>query len=49
MTISSAVLLASENKKLHIKNQCQKRKRAKRHTYIARGDVLIKAEGASYA
>ena len=49
MAISSAVLLASENEKLCIENQRQKRKRAKRRTYIARGGVLTGAEGASRA
>jgi hypothetical protein len=37
MAISSAVLLASKNKKLYIENQRWKRKRAKKCTYIARG------------
>ena len=45
MTMSSTVLLASENEKLHMENQCQKRKRAKRHMYIAKGGVLTGAEG----
>ena len=49
MAMSSAVLLVSENEKLHIENQHQKRKRAKRRTYIARGGVLSGAEGASRA
>ena len=40
MAILSAVLLASENEKLHIENQRQKRKRAKKRTYIAKGGVL---------
>ena len=49
MAISSAVLLASKNKRLYIENQRQKRKRVKRRTYIARGGVLSGAEGASRA
>ena len=49
MVILSAVLLASENKKLRIENQRQKRKRAQPRTYIARGGVLSGAEGLSRA
>ena len=49
MAMLSAVLLASENEKLYIKNQRQKKKRAKKRTYIARGGVLSGAEGASCA
>jgi len=49
MAMSSAVLLASENEKLYMENQRQKRKRAQRRTYIARGGVLSGAEGASRA
>jgi len=49
IAISSAVLLASENEKLCMENQRQKRKRAKKCTYIARGGVLLGAEGASRA
>ena len=49
MAMSSAVLLASENEKLRIENQRQKKKRAKKRTYIARGGVLSGAEGASRA
>jgi len=49
MVILSAVLLASENEKLCMENQRQKRKRAKKCTYIARGGVLLGAEGASRA
>ena len=49
MVILSTVLLISENKKLCIENQRQKRKRVQRRTYIARGGVLSGAEGASYA
>jgi len=47
MAMLSAVLLASENEKLRMENQRQKRKRAKKCTYIARGGVLSGAEGAS--
>jgi len=47
--MSNAVLLVSEVEKLHTENQCQKRKRATRRTYIARGGVLSAAEGASRA
>ena len=49
MAMSSAVLLASKNKKLYMENQRQKRKRATRRTYIARGGVLSGAEGLSRA
>jgi hypothetical protein len=49
MAILSAVLLISENKKLRIENQRQKKKRVERRTYIARGGVLSGAEGASRA
>jgi len=45
----SAVLLASENEKLRIENQRQKKKRVEKRTYIARGGVLSGAEGASRA
>jgi len=49
MAMLSAVLLASECEKLQAENQRQKRKRAKRRTYIARGGVLSGAEGLSRA
>ena len=49
MAMSSAVLLASKNEKLRMENQRQKKKRAKKRTYIARGGVLLGAEGASRA
>jgi hypothetical protein len=49
MAMLSTVLLASENEKLHIENLRQKRKRAKKCTYIARRGVLLGAEGASRA
>jgi hypothetical protein len=43
----STILLASENEQLHIENQCQKRKRVKKHSFIGREGVLSRAEGAS--
>jgi len=49
MAMLSAVLLASENKKLCMENRRQKKKKAQRRTYIARGGVLSGAEGASRA
>ena len=49
MAMLSAVLLTSENEKLCIENQRQKKKRAKRRIYIAKGGVLLGAEGASRA
>ena len=49
MAMLSAVLLASENKKLRMENRRQKKKRAQRRTYIARGGVLLGAEGLSCA
>jgi hypothetical protein len=49
MAMLSAILLTSENKKLCMENQRQKRKRAKKCTYIARGGILLGAEGASRA
>jgi len=49
MAILSAVLLASENEKLYMENQCQKTKRVKKRKYIAKGGVLLGAEGASRA
>ena len=49
MVILGAVLLASENEKLYIENQRQKRKRVQRRTYIAKGGVLSGAEGLSRA
>ena len=36
MAILSAILLISENKKLRVENQRQKRKRATRRKYIAK-------------
>jgi hypothetical protein len=49
MAMSSALLLAHENEKLHTENQRQKRKRAKRRIYVAKGGVLTGAEGLSRA
>ena len=44
--MSSAVLLASENEKLRMENQRQKRKRAETCTYIVRGGILSGVEEA---
>jgi hypothetical protein len=44
MAIHSAVLLTSQNKKLIAKNHRQKRKRAKRRSYIAKEGVLTGAK-----
>ena len=49
MAMLSTVLLVSENKKLYIENQRQKKKRAEKRMYIARGGILSGAEGASRA
>jgi hypothetical protein len=43
------MLLANENKKLRMENQHQKRKRAKKRTYIAKEGILSGAKGASRA
>jgi hypothetical protein len=40
MVINSAVLLIEENRQLQAENQRQKKKRAKRRSYIAIGGVL---------
>ena len=45
MAIYSAVLLADENKKLRAANERQKKKRAVRRSYIAKGGVLTVQEG----
>ena len=45
MAMNSAVLLAEENRQLRIENQRQKKKRAKRRSYIATGGVLTVQEG----
>ena len=49
MAMLSTILLAVENERLYMENHHQKRKRAKKRMYIARGGVLLGAEGASYA
>ena len=46
--ILSAILFVSENKKLYIENQYQKRKRVKKQIYIAKGGFLSKVEGVFY-
>ena len=43
--MNSAVLLAEENRQLRRENERQKRKRAQKKTYIARGGVLTIQEG----
>jgi hypothetical protein len=45
MAMNSAVLLAEENRQLQTENQRQKKKRAKRRSYIATGGVLTVQEG----
>ena len=45
MAMHSAVLLAEENKQLQTANERQKRKRARRRTYIAIGGILTVKEG----
>src|SRR5450432_4246949 len=45
MAINSAILLAEENRQLWAENAKQKKKRAKRRTYIATGGVLTIQEG----
>jgi hypothetical protein len=47
MAILSAMLLVNENEKLRMKNQRQKREGAMNCTYIAKGGILLGAEGAS--
>ena len=48
MAMNSAVLLAEENRQLHIENQRQKKKRAERRSYIATGGVLTFRKGWIY-
>jgi len=48
MAMLSAILLAVKNERLYIENHRQKRKRVKKRTYIARGGILLGAEGAFY-
>jgi hypothetical protein len=43
--MNSAVLLAEENRQLRHANETQKRKRAQKRTFIARGGVLTVQEG----
>ena len=45
MAMNSAVLLAEENRQLRAENQRQKKKRAKRRSYIATGGALTVQEG----
>lgn len=47
MAMHNAVLLASQNEKLFAENHRQKRKRAQRHSYIAREGVLTGGEAQS--
>lgn len=49
LAINSAVLLATENKKLHQANQRKKKKQAQRRRYIAQGGVLTGQEGQRLA
>jgi hypothetical protein len=43
--MNSTVLLAEENRQLYHKNKRQKKKRAKKRTFIATGGVLTNQEG----
>ena len=43
--MNSAVLLVEENRQLRAENKKQKKKRAKRRSYIATGGVLTVQEG----
>jgi len=45
MAMNSAVLLREEVRQLRAKNERQKKKRAKRRSYIATGGVLTVQEG----
>jgi hypothetical protein len=45
MAMNSAILLIEENRQLRVENQRQKKKRAKRRSYIATGRVLTVQEG----
>ena len=47
MAMHSATLLAEENKQLRTANERQKKKRAVRRSYVARGGVLTVQEGLS--
>ena len=44
MAMHNAVLLASQNERLYAENQRQKRKKAQRRSYIAKGGVLTSTE-----
>ena len=43
--MNSAILLVKENRQLHIENQRQKKKKAKRRLYITTSSVLIVQKG----
>ncbi len=45
MAINKATLLAEENRQLRAENKRQKKKRAKRRSYIAVGGTLTVQEG----
>jgi hypothetical protein len=45
MAMNSAMLLAEENRQLRAENERQKKKRAKKRSYIAIGGVLTVQEG----
>jgi hypothetical protein len=47
LAMNSVILLASENERLEAENMKQKRKRAIKRKYIARGGVLSVADGIS--
>jgi hypothetical protein len=47
LAMNSAVLLAEENKQLRGENERQKKKRAKKRTFIATGGVLTMHEGVN--
>ena len=47
MAMHNAALLAEENKQLRTANERQKKKRAVRRSYVAKGGVLTVQEGLS--
>jgi hypothetical protein len=47
MAMHSAVLLAAQNERLLAENERQKRKKAKKRSYIAKGGALTGAEALS--
>jgi hypothetical protein len=49
MAMHSAILLTEENRQLRTANKRQKKKRAKRRSYIATGGVLTVQEGVERA